>query len=84
MRPISLVLGFNLFDVERAKLILKLMFFLSSTYANEGSKINCISRMDDKDKNLFVGEQVRKRRWNLYSQITIENDTGCTRFNGDF
>ena len=39
------------------------------------SKVNCISRKDDKDKNLFVQETARKSRWNLFSQIAIENDT---------
>ena len=34
----------------------------------------CISRTDDKDKNLFQDENNRKRRWNLYSQIAIKND----------
>ena len=34
----------------------------------------CISRRDDKDKNLFVEKTDRKSRWNLYSQIAIEND----------
>ena len=37
--------------------------------------MNCISRKDDKDKNLFVAKTDRKSRWNLYSQIAIENDT---------
>ena len=36
--------------------------------------MNCISRRDHRDKNLFVEESDRKRRWNLYSQIAIEND----------
>ena len=36
--------------------------------------MNCISRRDDKDKNLFVDKTNRKSRWNLYSQIGIEND----------
>ena len=35
--------------------------------------MNCISRID-KGKNLFVHENNRKIRWNLYSQIAIEND----------
>lgn len=35
----------------------------------------CISRTDDRDKNLFVEGNDRKRRWNLDSQIIIENDT---------
>ena len=43
-------------------------------YNNELSKMNCISRKDDKDKNLFVAKTDRKSRWNLYSQIAIEND----------
>ena len=37
--------------------------------------MNCISRRDDKEKNLFVQENNTKGRWNLYSQIAIENDT---------
>ena len=38
--------------------------------------MNCISRIDDKDKNLFVQENGRKgQRWNLYTQIAIENNT---------
>ena len=41
---------------------------------NEASKMNCISRRD-KDKNLFLEKKDRKSRWNLFSQITIENDT---------
>ena len=36
--------------------------------------MNCISRRDDKSKNLFVGQTDKKSRWNLYSQIAIEND----------
>ena len=36
--------------------------------------MNCISRRDDKDKNLFAEKNDRKGRWNLYSQIAIEND----------
>ena len=36
--------------------------------------MNCISRRDDKDKNLFVEKTDKKSRWNLYSQIAIEND----------
>ena len=43
-------------------------------YNNELSKMNCISRKDDKDKNLFVAKTDRKSRWNLYSQIAIENN----------
>ena len=42
--------------------------------------MNCISRRDHKDKNLFVQKSDRKSRWNLYSQIAIENDKlMCTR-----
>ena len=37
--------------------------------------MNCISRRDEKDKNLFVEGNEGKGRWNLYSQIAIENDT---------
>ena len=36
--------------------------------------MNCISRRDDEDKNLFIEKTDRKGRWNLYSQIAIEND----------
>ena len=36
--------------------------------------MNCVSRRDDKSKNLFVEKTDRKTRWNLYSQIAIEND----------
>ena len=36
--------------------------------------MNCISRRDDKDKNLFVEKTDIKGRWNLYSQIAIKND----------
>ena len=36
--------------------------------------MNCISRRDDKDKNLFVKKTDRKSRWNLYAQIAIKND----------
>ena len=43
------------------------MFF--SSFKGEASKMNCISRRDDKEK--FVQKQ---KRWNLYSQIAIEND----------
>ena len=35
--------------------------------------MNCISR-NDKDKNIFVVKTNLKGRWNLYSQIAIEND----------
>ena len=35
--------------------------------------MNCVSRRDDKSKNLFVEKTDRKTRWNLYSQIAIEN-----------
>ena len=36
--------------------------------------MNCISRRDDKSKNLFVEKTDRKSRWNLYTGIAIEND----------
>ena len=45
-----------------------------SKYDNVGSKMTCISRRDHKDKNLFVEKNDRKSRWNLYSQIAIENN----------
>ena len=37
--------------------------------------MNCISRRDDRDRNLFMQGRNQKGRWNLYSQIAIENDT---------
>ena len=38
-------------------------------------KMTCISRKD-KDMNIFSNEMtLTGRRWNLYSQILIENDT---------
>ena len=37
--------------------------------------MNCISRTDDKDKNLFQQGNQQIRRWNLYTQIAIENNT---------
>ena len=40
---------------------------------SDASQMNCISRRD-KEKNLFVETTTRKSRWNLYSQIPIEND----------
>ena len=36
--------------------------------------MNCISRIDVEDKNLFEIKTDRKGRWNLYSQIAIGND----------
>ena len=45
-----------------------------SGYHSEESKINCVSRRDDRGKNLFVEKSDKKVRWNLYSQIAIEND----------
>ena len=60
--------------IERVKFLSYVIF--SSIYANEVTKMNCVSRIDDKDKNLFVEENNKKgQRWNLYSQIAIENDT---------
>ena len=45
------------------------------TNVNEERNMICISRTDDEDKNLFVDKnRNRKGRWNLYSQIAIEND----------
>ena len=46
-----------------------------SEFSIEVNNMHCISRTDDKDKNLFVKENIRKSRWNIYSQIAIENDT---------
>ena len=37
--------------------------------------MNCISRRDKDDKNLFVERKNVKERFNLYSQIVIENHT---------
>ena len=38
--------------------------------------MNCISRRDKKDKNLFRQDKsYSNTRWNLYSQIDIENNT---------
>ena len=39
------------------------------------SKMYCISRTDYRDETLFVEENNRKRRYNLYSQIAVENDS---------
>ena len=36
--------------------------------------MKCVSRRDHRDRNLFVEETDRKGRWNLYSQIAIENN----------
>ena len=52
------------------------MSFSSNNILDE-SKMDCISRRDDKDKNIFIEgneSRDRKKRWNLYSQIAIEND----------
>ena len=38
---------------------------------SDQSKMVCISRRDDRDKNIFVEKTDRKSRWNLYSQIAI-------------
>ena len=59
--------------MKEQKFITSIIF--SSNFVKESSKINCISRIDDKDKNLFVEENNKGQRWNLYSQIAIENDT---------
>ena len=50
--------------------------YVNGNYFDDPNKVNCISRRDDRDKNLFVTEKnIRKRpRWNLFSQISIEND----------
>ena len=54
----------------------------SSGSIKEESYMNCISRRDAKDKNLFVQENTIQRRWNLYSKITIENDSlKCAKAN---
>ena len=63
----------NLLAFKSSKVHFKSHFL--SNVANDASKINCISRRDDKDKNLFVEKNDKKMRWNLYSQIAIENDT---------
>ena len=38
-------------------------------------KMHCISRIDNNDKNLFLPKNNPKRRWNVYSQIAIENNS---------
>ena len=52
-----------------------LHYHIHSSYGAgaDGIKVNCISRKDNKDKNLFQQGNDRKGRWNLYSQIAIEN-----------
>ena len=65
----------NLLDLEREKFHFKCYLFArQQANANEVSRMNCVSRRDDMDKNLFAQENGRKvQRWNLYSQIAIEN-----------
>ena len=58
----------NLLVAERAK------DYHFSIGRNDASKLSCISRNDDKDKSIQVQENSRKGRWNLYSQIAIEDD----------
>ena len=73
-RPIFLFLELNQVLVLKEQTLIHVHF--SSNYHNDQSKMNCISRIDDKDKNLFVQENGRKgQRWNLYTQIAIENNT---------
>ena len=72
-RQISLLLRLNLPVLERTKVYFRSNVIFSN-YDNQVSKMNCISRRDDKSKNLFVEKSDRKSRWNLYSQIAIEND----------
>ena len=45
-----------------------------SEYVKDISKMTCISRTDNSTK-LFLQEKSVNRRWNLYSQVTIENNT---------
>ena len=75
--PISLFLELDIYFLERARVDIK--SFFSSTYLDDASKMTCVSRIDDIGKNLFKQENLRKGRWNLYSQIAIEHDTlKCT------
>lgn len=37
--------------------------------------MTCVSRRDYEDKNLFIQRKYSKDRWNLYTQIAIENNT---------
>ena len=53
--------------------MLNVIFYSRYNDEIKASKINCISRRDLRDKNLFVENTDRKSRWNLYSQIAIEN-----------
>ena len=71
--PISFFLELDIYFLERARVDIK--SFLSSTYLDGASKMTCVSRIDDIGKNLFEQENLRKDRWNLYSQIAIEHDT---------
>ena len=45
----------------------------SSFYGKDTDKLKCISRIDKNDKNLFKEKDIR-RRWNLFTQITVENN----------
>ena len=46
----------------------------SYSYEDHG-KWNCISRRDKNNNKFFEQNEVLKKRWNLYLQITVENDT---------
>ena len=78
-RPIRFFLELNLLVLERSKVYFKFKFkcyfFSSKSFGNEESKMNCISRADYEDKNLFIQKSNIKRRWNLFSQIAIKNNT---------
>ena len=64
---------FNYLFLEKSKSSC-LSFSKYVDHNGESKMMNCISRTDEKDKNLFLQENDRKRRWNLFSQIAIKND----------
>ena len=47
----------------------------SSFVGLDPERMNCISRKDKKDNNLFQREKKIKPRWNLYTQIAISNNS---------
>ena len=73
------------FQIERPKIAslriqvpsgsLRLMIDYSSSDIYDPTKMNCISRRDHSGRNIFVQERKKSRRWNLFSQIAIENTT---------
>ena len=51
-------------------------------FASEANKMNCISRTDGWYKYHFQPKNSRKARWNLHSEIAIENSIlKCAREN---